>query len=232
MSSRLSDLLSYRLSLVVVCIHVHVVSYELSEPLYCILLFDTRVGLSLDSDSSKWKCRSGIRPQVDEHHVFFYMFFLRHFRLLVGRQVDGPLWAVCVPLSGPLCVVLGRSQGLCGWVDLGRSQGICDSSDQAGKWLKPMRASDPASGSWAPCWRSWAALGASVGGPGALLEPLLAVLGRLGPKSGPNPSGRGGRESQAGTGGQRSDRSDRWDRWQRSGPSTKICYRRFGIFML
>ena len=40
------------------------------------------------------------------------------------------------------------------------------------------------------CWRSWAALGAYVGGLGPLLGPLLAVLGRLGPKSGPGPSGK------------------------------------------
>ena len=48
------------------------------------------------------------------------------------------------------------------------------------------------------CVRSWAALGAyvggpgpswaEVGGPGLLLAPMLAVLGRLGPKSGPGPS--------------------------------------------
>ena len=42
------------------------------------------------------------------------------------------------------------------------------------------------------CWRSWAALGAHVGGLGVLLEPKLAVLGRswasmggLGPPLGP-----------------------------------------------
>ena len=32
--------------------------------------------------------------------------------------------------------------------------------------------------SWGLCWRSGAALGAVVGGPGPLLGPLLAVLGR------------------------------------------------------
>ena len=31
---------------------------------------------------------------------------------------------------------------------------------------------------WNLCWRSWAALGAYVGGLGPLLEPMLAVLGR------------------------------------------------------
>ena len=40
------------------------------------------------------------------------------------------------------------------------------------------------------CWKSWAALGAYVGGLGPLLGPLLAVPGRLGPKSGPGPSGK------------------------------------------
>ena len=30
------------------------------------------------------------------------------------------------------------------------------------------------------CWRSWGPLGAYVGGHGALLEPMLAVLGPLG----------------------------------------------------
>ena len=31
---------------------------------------------------------------------------------------------------------------------------------------------------WNLCWRSWAALGAYVGGLGPLLERMLAVLGR------------------------------------------------------
>ena len=34
--------------------------------------------------------------------------------------------------------------------------------------------------SWGLCWRSWAALGAYVGGPGSLLGPMLAILGPLG----------------------------------------------------
>ena len=34
--------------------------------------------------------------------------------------------------------------------------------------------------SWGLCWRSWAALGAYVGGPGQLLGPMLAVLGGSG----------------------------------------------------
>ena len=40
------------------------------------------------------------------------------------------------------------------------------------------------------CCRSWAALGPYVEGLGPLLGPLLAVLGCLGPKSGPGPSGK------------------------------------------
>ena len=34
--------------------------------------------------------------------------------------------------------------------------------------------------SWGLYWRSWAALGAHVGGLGLLFGPKLAVLGRLG----------------------------------------------------
>ena len=53
--------------------------------------------------------------------------------------------------------------------------------------------------SWGLCWRSWAAPGAYVGGlgplpayvenPGPLLGLMLAVLGCLKAKSGPNPNG-------------------------------------------
>ena len=42
--------------------------------------------------------------------VFFIGFFRIHFRLMVGRDVDGP-----GSLSRPLWVVQGRPQGLCGW---------------------------------------------------------------------------------------------------------------------
>ena len=113
---------------------------------------------------------------------------------MIGHDVDGPLGAVLGhpqglrgwpraalrvsvggpgSRSGPLWVVLGRSQGLC--VVLDRSQGICG-------------------------W-SWATFRASVGGPGLLSRPLWVVLGRcqglcgrswatIRPESGPNPSGR------------------------------------------
>ena len=76
-------------------------------------------------------------------------------------------------LLGPLWAVLDSSWGLCGrsWVALGASAG------DLGRLL-------------GLCRRSWAALGAFVGDLGPLLGPFLAVVGRLGPKSGPNPSGK------------------------------------------
>ena len=81
---------------------------------------------------------------------------------MVGCEVEGPLW-----------VVLGRSRGLGvrSWVALGASAG------DLGSLLNL-------------CRRSWAAFGAFVGDLGPLLGPLLAVVGHLGPKSGPNPSGK------------------------------------------
>ena len=38
--------------------------------------------------------------------------------------------------------------------------------------------------SWGLCVRSWAALGAYVGGPGSLSGPMFAVLAALGPSVG------------------------------------------------
>ena len=88
----------------------------------------------------------------------------------------GPAWAVLAALGafvGGLVPLLAHSWDLRrrSWAaleacvgGLGRSRGLC--------------------------WRSCAALGAYVGGLGPLLGPLLAVLGRLGPKSGPGPSGK------------------------------------------
>ena len=64
--------------------------------------------------------------------------------MLVGREVDGLLWAVRGLFSGPMLTVLGRS--------------------------------------WDLCWRSWAALGAYVGGLGSGSGPKLAVLACLGAK--------------------------------------------------
>ena len=77
--------------------------------------------------------------EVDGQHVLSLIFVLRHFRWMVDREVDGPVW-----------VVLGRS--------------------------------------WDLCVRSWAALGAYVGGPGAVLGPILAILGRSwASRGGPGP---------------------------------------------
>ena len=45
--------------------------------------------------------------------------------------------------------------------------------DGLGLLLGPLAVSGR---SWAPCWRSWAALRASVGDRGPLLGPTLAVL--------------------------------------------------------
>ena len=59
--------------------------------------------------------------------MFFFDIFLQHFRWMVDREVDWPVW-----------VVLGRFGGL--------------------------------------CVRSWAALGAYVGGLGAVLGPMWAIL--------------------------------------------------------
>ena len=89
----------------------------------------------------------------------------------------GSLWGASAgglgSLLGPLWAVLDSSWGLCGrsWVALGASAGD----------LGPLLGL---------CRRSWAALGASVGDLGPLLGPLLAVVGHLGPKSCPNPSGK------------------------------------------
>ena len=76
---------------------------------------------------------------------------------MLDREVDVPVW-----------VVLGRSSGL--YV---RSCGL-------GVGLEPLLGPMLAvlGRSWALCWRSWAALGAYVGGLGLLLGPMLAVLGR------------------------------------------------------
>ena len=99
-------------------------------------------------------------------------------------------------LLGPLCAVLGRSWGLCwrsggglgtyvgdlelllrlygrSWAALGASIGGLGCTGAAlGAYVGDP---GPLLGLY---WRSWAALGAAVCGPGPLLEPMLAVLGR------------------------------------------------------
>ena len=77
-------------------------------------------------------------------------------------QVDGGQSGAAV---GPLGVLLKLSR-------------VVRHKDQAGKWPKPGRERDPASGSWALRWRSWAALETFVGVLAPLLGPLWAVLGR------------------------------------------------------
>ena len=90
--------------------------------------------LSLYSDSVRWNSRLLDDRDVKRSTSFSYAIFLLYFRLMVGREVDGPMMAV---------------------LD-----------------------------------RSWAALGAFVGGLGPLLGPMLAVLGHLGRKSVPGSSGQ------------------------------------------
>ena len=109
------------------------------------------------------------------------MFFLSNvsycFRLMVGLQVDGPLG-----------VVLGSSQGLCGrswaalsayvdgpgplsgplWAVLGRLGAFVGGPGPS--WVR----------SWVLCWRSWAALGVYVGGLGPHVGGLGAYVGGLG----------------------------------------------------
>ena len=152
-------------------------------------------------------------------HFSKYLFMF--FRLMVGLQVDGPLR-----------VVLGRSKGLCGrtffnifygW-SIVKLTGLCRWSQVTlgtymcgpGPLLGPMLALrgwfldlfgcigclgpflGPYGRSWATLgaclgglgtfvgdlgpllgfsWRSWAAIGAAVCDPGPLLEPTLTVLG-------------------------------------------------------
>ena len=78
--------------------------------IYIYIYIYTSVDLSLYSDSVKWNGRLVVDRDVKRSVCFVYVFFLPYFRLMVGREVDGPVWAV-----------LGRSWGLCGrsWPLLG-----------------------------------------------------------------------------------------------------------------
>ena len=99
-------------------------------------------------------------------------------------------------LLGPLCAVLGLSRGLC-WQSGGRlGTDVRDLEPLLGLYGRSWAALGASIGglgcTWAALgayaadlgpllglyWRSWAALGAAVCGPGPLLEPMLAVLGR------------------------------------------------------
>ena len=125
--------------------------------------------------------------------MFLLSIFLQFFRLMVGLQVDGPLG-----------VVLGSSQGLCGrsWAALRAYVG--GPGPLSGPLLAVLGRLGAFVGgpgpswvrSWLLCWRSWAALGVyvgglgpHVGGLGALWERMLAVLAALGASvGGPEPS--------------------------------------------
>ena len=127
--------------------------------------------------------------------MFFFDIFLRHFRWMVDREVDWPVWVVSRSLSGPLCAVHGRSWGLCSRSGGGLGTYAGDIEPVLGLHGRSWAALGPhVSGlgcSWAALgayvgdlgpllglyWRSWAALGPYVGGPGPLLAPMFGVLG-------------------------------------------------------
>ena len=117
---------------------------------------------------------------------------------LLGAYVGGP-----GPLLGPLLAVLSRL-GPKNVEEHGKLENVLISrtgarSAASGGRLEPLLGPILAvlGRSWSLCWRSWAALGAYVGDPGPLLEPMLAVLEHLGAevvglgaKSDPGPSGK------------------------------------------
>ena len=84
-----------------------------------------------------------------------------------------PIWSVLG--AGPMLTVLGRSWGPCwrSWAALGAYVGGLE--PKTAKKVATMAGARSAAGgsvlscSWGRCWRSW-----------RLLEPLLALLGRLG----------------------------------------------------
>ena len=115
---------------------------------------------------------------------------------VLGRSWDyvgylGPLLGPLLAVLEPMLAVLGRSWDLCwrSWAGLGADVGglgpkkceehgylenvlISRAGARSGAWGAVLRRS------WGLCWRSWVALGPSVGGLGPLLEPTLAILGR------------------------------------------------------
>ena len=78
-------------------------------------------------------------------------------------------------LLGPLCAVLGRSWGLCWRSGGGLGTYVGDLELLLGLYGRSWAALGASIGGLG-C--TWAALGAYVGGLRPLLEPMLAVLGR------------------------------------------------------
>ena len=96
----------------------------------------------------------------------------------------GPMLAVlaCLrPLLGPMLSVLGRSRGLCGrsGAEKCEEHGYLENMLISRTGARSAAWGSVLSRSWGLCWRSWAALGAYVGGLGLLLGPKLTVLGRF-----------------------------------------------------
>ena len=108
--------------------------------------------------------------EVDRQHVLSLHFCLLRFRLMVGCEVDGPLW-----------VVLGHFRALCGWSWDGLRASVGGLKQLLGPLLVVLGRSWVYVGCLGMllglCGRSWVALGPSVGGLGPLLEPSLAILG-------------------------------------------------------
>ena len=122
--------------------------------------------------------------EVDGQHVKKHVSFI--FSIGGRSSSRRASWGGLGRLQGPLCVVLDRSQGLCGrsWAVLGPLLPVLGRLGSAlGCYvggLGPLFGSMFAvlglmlavlGRSWGLCWRSW-----------RLLGPLLAVLGRLGLK--------------------------------------------------
>ena len=96
--------------------------------------------------------------------IYALIFSFDVFRWIVDREVDGPGVDGLKSLLRPLCAVLGRSWGLC-W----RSGG------SLGTYVGDLELLLGLYG------RSWAALGASIGGLGCTWAALGAYVGDLGP---------------------------------------------------
>ena len=77
-------------------------------------------------------------------------------------------------------MVWGRSRGLCGrsGAEKREEHGYLENVFISRAGARSASSGAILGRSWGLCWRSWAALGAYVGGLGPLLGPILAVLGR------------------------------------------------------